>query len=277
MNLSLGFSPCPNDCFIFDALIHNKINTGDFTFKQEIADVEKLNMLAFDGSLDITKLSFHAYMHCVDKYELLTSGSALGSNCGPLVISKDSFNQSELNNKTVAIPGKYTTANFLFTIAFPGCKNKIEMLFSDIEEAVLNGTVDAGVIIHENRFTYEQKGLKKIIDLGEFWEQSTKHPIPLGGIAIKRSLPADVKHKVNDMLRASVQFAFDNPKESLGFIKQHSQTMDEEVMYKHIELYVNEYSLDLGEKGKEAIEKMLKKAVHKDLIKPIYQNLFIRS
>lgn len=280
-SLSIGFSPCPNDCFIFDALIHNKIDTEGLKFDVFMGDVEALNQKAFKGDLDITKLSYHAYAHLTKLYQLLDSGSALGNNCGPLLITNGSPYAilAELENPntklTIAIPGKYTTANFLLSLAFPRAKNKTEMLFSDIEEAVLSGQVDAGLIIHENRFTYEQKGLKKVVDLGEFWETLTQMPIPLGGIVIKRSLSDDIKLKVNRVLRKSVEYAFANPKSSLNFVKAHAQEMSEEVMYKHIDLYVNNYSVDLGKTGRKAVQLLFDKAQQLKVINKIEENIFL--
>jgi 1,4-dihydroxy-6-naphthoate synthase len=270
--LTLGFSPCPNDCFIFDALIHNKIDTEGLQFEILLADVETLNQKAFKGELTITKLSYHAYAYLTKLYQLLDAGSALGNNCGPLLIANSKIQISNITK--IAIPGKYTTANFLLSLAFPEAKNKIEFLFSDIEEAVLTGKVDAGLIIHENRFTYEQKGLKKIIDLGEYWETTTKSPIPLGGIVIKRNMPNDLKQKVNRVLRKSVEYAFANPKSCLNFVKQHAQEMSEEVMYKHIDLYVNKYSIDLGADGKNAIKLLFDKAQELGVINKIKEELF---
>jgi 1,4-dihydroxy-6-naphthoate synthase len=276
--LTLGFSPCPNDCFIFDAMIHHKIDTEGLQFDVIMEDVESLNQKAFNGELAITKLSYHAYAHLIKKYQLLNAGSALGNNCGPLLIAKDSnisHLKSNISNLKVAIPGKYTTANFLLSLAFPELKNKIEMLFSDIEEAVLTGKVDAGLIIHENRFTYEQKGLKKIIDLGEYWETLAKAPIPLGGIVIKRDLPDELKHKVDRIVRKSVEYAFANPTASRDFVKANAQEMSEEVMYKHIHLYVNNFSVDLGIEGKRAIQLLFDKAQELNVITTIEENIFI--
>ena len=279
--LSLGFSPCPNDCFIFDALIHNKIDTEGLEFDVVMEDVEALNQKAFQGKLDITKLSYHAYAYLTEGYQLLNAGSALGNNCGPLLITNANPNTilSELRTPnsglSIAIPGKYTTANFLLSLAFPEAKNKAEMLFSDIESAVVEGRVDAGLIIHENRFTYEQKGLKKVIDLVEYWETLTQMPIPLGGIVIKRNLPDELKNKVNRAIRKSVEYAFANPKSSLVFVKEHAQAMSEEVMYKHINLYVNNYSIDLGDSGREAVQLLFDKAQQAAVINKIRENLFI--
>lgn len=278
--LTLGFSPCPNDCFIFDALIHDKIDTEGLTFEVLMEDVETLNQKAFRAELDITKLSFHAYAFLTKPYQLLNAGSALGNNCGPILISKNeniSNLKSQISNLTIAIPGNYTTANFLLSLAFPDAKNKTEMLFSDIEEAVLSGKADAGLIIHENRFTFEQKRLKKIIDLGEYWETLTKAPIPLGGIVIKRNVTDELKHKINRVLRKSVEFAFANPKSSFTFVKAHAQEMSEEVIYKHIDLYVNNYSVDLGIEGKNAVQLLFDKAYKLGIIDKIEEDIFSPS
>jgi len=263
MLLSLGYSSCPNDAFIFDAMVHDKIDTEGLEFETVIGDVEALNKRALKGDLDITKLSYHAYGYALDHYILLNAGSALGRGCGPLVISK--FDELDLNSErdqlTVAIPGKYTTANFLFSLVYPDVTNKREVLFSQIEDEVLRGNVDAGVIIHENRFTYEQRGLHKVIDLGEYWEEKTGCPIPLGGIVIKRNMENELQKKVDRVLRRSVEFAMDNPTSSLDYVRMHAQEMDPKVMKQHIELYVNQYSVDLGEEGRSAITTLFDKAV----------------
>lgn len=254
--LTLGFSPCPNDTFIFDALVNKRIDLGDFELEVVLADVEELNRMALQGNLDVTKISYNAYAYVHNKYQLLNAGSALGNNCGPLLISKRMMSAEELKLAQIAIPGKNTTANFLMSYAYPEAKNKQEFLFSEIENAVLNDEVDAGVIIHENRFTYQEKGLLKIADLGEVWEQQTGFPIPLGGIAINRRVRPIVRKQFDALLRASLQFAFDNPDASKDYVKCYAQEMDEAVMRSHINLYVNQYSLDLGDKGKAAIKKM---------------------
>lgn len=283
MKLTLGFSPCPNDTFIFDALIHHKIDTEGLEFEVFYDDVETLNQKAFRGELDITKLSYHAFAYVANQYVLLDSGSALGFGVGPLLICKDDpekthslliTNHSPL---TIGIPGKYTTANFLLGLAFPNATNKVELVFSDIEDAVLEGRVDVGLIIHENRFTYQDKGLKKIIDLGDYWEKQTGCAIPLGGIVANRNLPVNVQHKINRVLRKSVEYAFANPKSGLDFIRQHAQEMSEEVMYKHIELYVNKYSIELGEEGRKAIKLLFDTALEKGIIPEIKENLFLTN
>lgn len=282
MKLTLGFSPCPNDTFIFDALIHHKIDTEGLDFEVFYEDVETLNQKAFRGELDITKLSYHAFAYVADKYVLLDAGSALGFGVGPLLISDVEISISDLQNNQIrnpkiGIPGKYTTANFLLRLAFPEANNKVELVFSDIESAVLEDRVDIGLIIHENRFTYQEKGLKKIIDLGDYWEKTTGCAIPLGGIVANRKLPLDVQHKINRVLRRSVEFAFANPKSGLEFIRQHAQEMSEEVMYKHIDLYVNQYSVDLGAEGRKAIKLLFDTALEKGIIPPIKQDIFLTS
>lgn len=271
--LTLGFSPCPNDCFIFDAMLHGKIDTEGLKFEVFMEDVETLNQKAFRGELDVTKLSYHAYAYLTKNYQLLNAGSALGNKCGPLLISNFKF-QIEKDTR-IAIPGKYTTANFLLSLAFPEATNKVEMVFSEIENAVLSGKVEAGLIIHENRFTYEQKGLKKIIDLGEYWETLAKAPIPLGGIVIKRNFPDELKKKFDRVLRKSVEYAFANPKSSLNFVKANAQEMSEEVMHKHIDLYVNKYSMDLGAEGKRAVNLLFDKAQELGVINKIEENIFL--
>ena len=253
--LTLGFSPCPNDTFMFDALVNEKIDTNGFSFDVKLSDIEKLNQQAIKGELDITKISFGVYLRIKDTYELLTAGSALGIGVGPLLISKKEFSNPQKEIKTVAIPGKNTTAYFLFKMFYPELNDIKEIIFSDIERAVLEGEVDAGVIIHENRFTYQLKGLKKVSDLGELWENKTGQPIPLGGIAIKRNLDDAIKRNVNALIRKSVEFAFANPEESSEYVAKHAQEMSEEVRKKHIQLYVNNFSIDIGEIGKNAILK----------------------
>lgn len=281
MKLTLGFSPCPNDTFIFDAMIHHKIDTEGLDFEVFYDDVETLNQKAMRGELDITKLSYHAFAYVTDNYVLLDAGSALGFGVGPMLICKDdpeellSNLKSQISNLKIGIPGKYTTANFLLGTAFPNATNKVELVFSDIENAVLEGRVDIGLIIHENRFTYQDKGLKKIIDLGDYWEKKTGCAIPLGGIVANRTLPVDVQHKINRVIRHSVEFAFANPKSGLEFIRSHAQEMSEEVMYKHIELYVNQYSVDLGAEGKKAIRLLFDTALKNGIIPGIKHELFL--
>ena len=266
MKLSLGFSPCPNDTFIFDALIHQKIDTGNLSFELHMADVEELNTKATEEELQVTKLSYHAYATLQTKYNLLSSGSALGNNCGPLLISNKRTRPNELERLKIAIPGEQTTANFLLNY-YAGKKLNTEIfIYSEIEEAILSGKADAGVIIHENRFTFEEKGLQLIQDLGEHWEKTTNYPIPLGGIAIHKSVPEAVQIQVNHLIKESILYAFEHYEEELPqFVQKHAQEMDEEVMRKHIELYVNKYSVNLGKDGKAAIQYMLSRIHTKPL------------
>ncbi len=279
MTLSLGFSPCPNDCFMFDAIVNERIDLEGLEFSVHLADVEALNKAAFAGEADVTKLSYHAYAFCIGSYVLLDAGSALGRNCGPLLISKRCIATADVaaGGLRIAIPGKYTTANFLLGLAFPEAQDKTELVFSAIEPALLDEKFDAGLIIHENRFTYEAKGLRKIIDLGEFWEIETGAPIPLGGIVIRRSLPDEVKRRVNGVLRRSVEHAFAHRSASQKFVRAHAQEMSEDVMYRHIDLYVNEYSVDLGVEGRRAVALLFDKAAATGIIPPSNKTLFLGS
>lgn len=274
MKLTIGYSPCPNDCFIFDALVHNKIDTEGLQFEVRLEDVESLNQKALNGYLDITKLSYHAYAYALKHYILLRSGSALGFNCGPLLVHSTKF-KLDLENMKVAIPGKLTTANLLLSIAFPDLKDKKEYVFNEIENAVLSGEVDAGLIIHENRFTYKEKGLEKILDLGEYWDAMIHAPIPLGGIVIKRDMDPGLQQKVNRLIKKSVEFAFANPESCMDYVRAHAQEMSEEVMKKHIALYVNDFSIDLGETGINAIKLLFNKAKELNLFKYAGEKLVI--
>jgi 1,4-dihydroxy-6-naphthoate synthase len=271
MKLSLGFSPCPNDCFMFDAIVHQRIDLEGLAFDVVMDDVEALNRRAFSGDIAITKLSYYALAHCADRFALLDAGSALGRGCGPLLISKREISPRELSAGAlrIAIPGVYTTANFLLHLAFPAARDRTALVFSEIEAAVLVGRFDAGLIIHENRFTYEARGLRKIVDLGEFWEESTGAPIPLGGIVVRRELPLDVQLAANRIMRRSVEFAFAHPDASRDFVRAHAQEMSEDVMRRHIELYVNDYSIDLGTDGRRAVELLFERAAAVGVIAPL--------
>lgn len=255
MNFTLGFSPCPNDTFIFDALVNKKIDTGAVNFQPVLEDIETLNKWAAEGKLDITKLSFPAFFKNLDQYISLPSGGALGNGVGPLLVAKEKMPHTVINNSKIAIPGENTTANFLFSYAFPHAKNRAAVLFSTIEDAVLSGRANLGLLIHENRFTFHQRGLVKIMDLGEYWQQQTGLPIPLACIAIKRNIDRETQIQIGQLLKRSVEYAFSNYPFIAPYVKEHSQAMEEEVMRNHIDLYVNDFSIDLGEKGKIAIEK----------------------
>ena len=259
MKLSLGFSPCPNDTFIFDALVNNKINTEGLEFEVYLEDVQTLNEWAKSNKLDVSKISYGVLPLVLDNYIVLNAGGALGKGVGPLLVTKQGMGNTMglPSNFSVAIPGINTTAHMLFSLAFPEVKHKQFLVFNQIEEAVLNGKVDAGVIIHENRFTYKDKGLIKLLDLGEFWEEKLQVPIPLGGIIIKRRLGNAIALKVNRLIKKSVEFAFANYPKITNYTKQYSQEMSEAVMRQHIDLYVNNYSIDLGDDGKKAVTTML--------------------
>jgi 1,4-dihydroxy-6-naphthoate synthase len=263
MTLTLGFSPCPNDTFIFDALVNQKIDTRGFQFKVVLEDVQTLNEWAKEGKLDITKISYGALPLFLENYIVLNAGGALGKGVGPLLISSQMPDTAAIEHAVVAIPGINTTANLLFSLAYPHVTNKQYLRFNEIEQFVLNqshqedGRQRLGVIIHENRFTYQQKGLIKIVDLGDYWENETGFPIPLGGIVIKRNIEPVIQQTINDLIRESIEFAFTNKSSLAPYVKQHSQEMEEDVMRQHIDLYVNDYSLDLGEDGKKAVNKFL--------------------
>jgi 1,4-dihydroxy-6-naphthoate synthase len=260
--ISLGYSPCPNDTFIFYALVHNKVK-GDIEFSEILRDVETLNKMALQKKLDITKASFSAFGQFRKDYCLLHSGNALGRGCGPLIVAKRPTRISEL--KTIAIPGKMTTAYFLLRLFAPHIKNVIEMPFDRIMNAVSLGMTDAGLIIHEARFTYPKYGLVQIADLGELWEEETGMLIPLGGIFAKRELGAKVIGEIDSLLKKSVEYAFQNPADIREYIKKNAQEMDDEVIDQHISLYVNEYTLDIGD-GVVAVEKLLTMAEELHLI-----------
>lgn len=259
MNLTLGFSTCPNDTFMFDALVHRRIDTGNYAFDVQMADIFHLNQMAEAGERDILKISYQTYGRIQDRYHLLDAGSALGHNCGPLLISREPISPAQLRVGTlrVAIPGANTTANLLLSFFAPQLTNKVELIFHDIMPALVSGEVDLGVIIHENRFTYQQHGLRLVQDLGEYWEVQTQLPIPLGAIVAKKSLGEAVIADIERMMRESVSYAFEHPTASQPYVRAHAQEMDPEVMKAHIDLYVNEYSLSLGEKGRKAVDKLL--------------------
>lgn len=274
MKLTLGFSPCPNDTFIFDAMVNGKIDTRGLVFDYVLEDVETLNKWAFEEKLDITKLSYSSYLHLPHKYALLHSGSALGKGIGPLLIAKNPIDLSELANLHIAIPGENTTANLLLSLALPGVKNKKVYVFNEIEDAVLSGEVDAGLIIHENRFTYQAKGLSKLLDLGDWWEQNVHAAIPLGGIVARRSFDDKLLAGIDMVIKESVLYSWRHYPQLSDFITCHAQEMDEQVMRQHIELYVNEYTTDLGATGIKAVETMFAKAREAGIISQIPEAIF---
>lgn len=276
MKLTLGFSPCPNDTFIFEAMVHGRVDTEGLEFDWFLADVEELNRRAVEGSVDITKMSFHAYARTAQKYLILDSGSALGRSNGPLVVSRRPVMPDELDDALIAIPGKYTTANLLFSIFWPGATRKREYLFSDIPGAVLSGEADAGLIIHETRFTFRSMGLTMVADTGAMWEKMTGLPVPLGGIVISRNIDPLVASKVERAIRRSIEYARSSPRESVDFIRQHARETDADVTREHINLYVNDFSLSLGEEGRRAIEKLFSVALEKGVANPLPASIFLK-
>lgn len=274
MNLSIGFSPCPNDTFIFDALVHGLIDTEGISFTPSLEDVQTLNESAMSGQLDITKLSFGVLPRVLHYYKLLHAGSALGQGVGPLLIAKENLDNAAVNQQVVAIPGENTTAHLLFSLKYPAAKNKVFLRYDAIEDFVLTGQ-GLGVIIHENRFTYEARGLKKICDLGDYWEQQNHVPIPLGGIVIRKNFEKGLQQKVNRLIRKSIDHAFSRYPVLSPYVKEHAQEMSEAVMRKHIDLYVNNYSLDLTEPGRAAVMRLMEvfSSTHAEPVD--YDNVFV--
>ena len=275
MKLTIGFSPCPNDTFIFDALVNKKIDTGDLEFEVIMEDVETLNRMALQEKLDITKISYGVLPRILPAYRVLDAGGALGEGVGPILVSSTPIDIQTVPDLSIALPGIHTTAHMLFNLAFPEAMKKVFMVFSDIEDVVLRGEVDLGVLIHENRFTYQQKGLLKIADMGELWEQNFQTPIPLGCIAVRRSLPKEQKKIIEASIYESVKYAFENPSASHEYIQQHSQEMSEEVQQQHIKLYVNDYSIALGEEGQKAIRKLFAEGQKAGLLPQLTEPVFI--
>jgi 1,4-dihydroxy-6-naphthoate synthase len=279
--LSLGFSPCPNDTFIFDAMVNGAANNENLQFDYVMEDVETLNQWAFEGRLDITKLSYSTLLQVSDKYALLDSGSALGRGVGPLVICTEerAANMQDLkaflSQAKIAIPGLNTTANLLFSLALPDAKNKTEVLFSEIEDRVLSGEFDCGLVIHESRFTYRQRGLEKLMDMGEWWEKTSGAAIPLGGICIRRDIAFDTAKKVEKMIRESLEASWKNYPDLSDFVKNNAQEMEEEVMRKHINLYVNDYSVSLGADGRKAVDMLLSKARENGFTKATASDIYL--
>lgn len=264
--VSLGFSPCPNDTFIFYALVHRKIAIEGLTFRERLEDVETLNRLAFSNAVDVTKVSFHAFGLVRNHYALLRSGGALGRGCGPLLVSKRAIPLDDLRSRRIAIPGVYTTAYLLLRLYEPGATDIVVMPFHAIMRSVENGTADVGLIIHEGRFTYRERGLQEVLDLGAWWEQTTGQPIPLGGIIIKRTLCPALARILEEQIRRSVHYARTHPEEVSGYVRSFAQEMEETVLRRHIDLYVNEYTLDIGSDGERAIRALLAEAERKGII-----------
>lgn len=255
MNLKIAFSSCPNDTFMFHALVHGLVDTEGLTFDVDIYDVEELNERAQRDTYDVTKLSYHGWFTVRDRYDMLSSGSALGWDCGPLLVRR-AGNPAVLERRPlrIAIPGRYTTGALLCSLAYPGLGEQVPMLFSDIEGAVSRGDVDLGVLIHEGRFTYRDKGLELVCDLGAWWQQTSGCPIPLGGIAVKRSLGAEIAASFDRVLHRSISYAFAHPEASRAYVASYARELSTTIQQKHIDLFVNRFSLDLGEEGRRAVD-----------------------
>ena len=273
--ITLAISPCPNDTFIFWAMLHRQVDTFGLSFSVKMRDIEQLNRAAAEREFDVVKISYAHYPKVSQTYQLLTAGSALGFGNGPLLISRRKIYPDEVPHLRIAIPGVDTTANMLLSMAYPTAANKKEYLFSDIEDVVLSDEADAGLLIHETRFTYAQKGLFKIMDLGEYWEKETGLPLPLGAIAVRRDLPEEKKRQLNTALRESVRYALQNPHQPDGFVAMHAQTMNPDVCRKHIQLYVNEFSAELGEKGRQAADHLFARGTAAGFFPEIYQPTFV--
>ena len=272
--LSLGYSPCPNDTYIFYALTHAKVTLPGHTITERLEDVETLNQLALNGLLDLTKISYHAFGHLRDRYALLHSGGALGRGCGPLVIAPAATDMKGLRGKRIAIPGKLTTANLLLQLYGAGYEDLLILPFDQIMPALKQGKADAGVIIHESRFTYREAGFYKVLDLGAWWEEDSGLPIPLGGILARRDLGAETIQLVDRAVRASLEYTRQSPQEARAYIKEHAQELDDKVIDAHINLYVNDFSLDLGGEGIAAVETLLSRAEARGLIAKSGEPLF---
>ena len=256
-------------------MLNGKIDTEGMKFNYVLTDVEELNKNAFNAITDITKISYHAYSYVAGNYILMNSGSALGFNNGPLLVSASAMQPDDLAGKRIAIPGRYTTANLLLSIVYPELADRHEYLFSDIEDIVLRGEASAGLLIHENRFTYRQKGLHRVADLGKEWDKITGMPIPLGGIAIKRELGQEIAEKVERVLTASIKYAFANPRSSHEFVKKYAATMERDVMQQHIDLYVNDFSRNLGDLGRKAVNIMYEKGRSVKAIPEMRPDIFL--
>jgi len=275
--LSLGFSPCPNDTYIFHALVNGLIDTGDLLFEPVMADVEELNRMATEARLDVTKVSIGAYPAVSSRYIILDAGAALGKGVGPILVRKPGTTLKAVEDGPVAIPGKRTTANLLMSIFYPHVKNKNELIFSDIEKSVTNGIVSAGLLIHEGRFTYKAHGLELMSDLGQLWEQSTGSPLPLGIIAANRNLAPGLAYQISELIQKSILYARLHPEASKEYIRNHAQEMDDDITQKHIDLYVNDYSVDLGIEGKKAILELLERGKANKLTESFDSDLFLNT
>ena len=276
--LKLGYSPCPNDTFIFYAMVHGKIETLDLYFNEMLLDVEELNRKAINKELDLSKVSYNVFGHVSREYLFLRSGGALGRGCGPLLIAKKRYSINELKGKIIAVPGIHTTAYLLLQLLSPSVIREssiLEVPFNEIINSVSNGTVDAGLIIHESRFTYALYGLHKIVDLGEWWEGETGLPIPLGGIIARRSLGYELTGRINSIIKTSIEYAYSHRSEPMNYIQENSQELSSDIINQHINLYVNDYSFDIGDDGEKAARELLLRAANAGIMQKVKGNIFI--
>lgn len=261
MNITFAYSPCPNDTFMFFNVAKGRLRLAGRAIETHLHDVETLNRMALDGVHDVTKLSFHAWLLAADRYELLSVGAALGYGCGPVVVSKRPIEPGELANCRLAVPGELTTAHLLLRLWRPGAGDKVFVRYDEVMPMVASGEADVGVIIHEGRFTYEAAGLRRIADLGEWWQGETNLPIPLGCIAARKDLGAKTIAEIEGVLRRGIRESFDDPDATAGYVRQYAQEMSPEVLSAHIRTFVNDFSLDLGDAGRAAVEKLREMAL----------------
>ncbi len=275
--LKLAYSTCPNDTFIFYALAHNAIDCGELKFEIELADVETLNQYARAGVYDISKLSFAAIGHLIEEYALLGSGAAMGRGCGPLLVAKPGFDIEKLSFKKIAVPGMWTTAHMLLGLYLSEKPRAVPMPFEKIMPAIQKDEYDCGVIIHEGRFTYGEYGLVRIIDLGEWWEEKISLPVPLGGIAVRRDITSAVAKKIEELIQSSVKYSFNHREKANNYIKKHAQEMSSEVIRRHIDLYVNDFTLNLGKEGEEAVNTLFRMARDSKILPESKSPIFIKD
>lgn len=257
MKISLNISTCPNDTFMFDALIHKRIDTKGYEFELTMEDIDLLNKEVAKGSVDVSKISYANYPNIAENYKILRSGGALGSGNGPLLVSRKKIYVDEIPYLKIGIPGEDTSANLLLNFASPEVKEKKVYLFSDVSEAIIGDEIDAGILIHEERFSFKEKGLSLVLDLGQNWEDKTGLLVPLGAIVINKRLDEKIQKEINDLIRESIDFAFKNPSLSYNFVKNNAKELSDDTIFKHIDMFVNEYSLDLGKKGVDSVLKFL--------------------
>jgi len=264
--LTFGYSPCPNDTFMFNAIAGQQVNVPKYRIKTILHDVETLNDLAFTATLDITKLSFYAWLKVKQNYRLLNSGAAMGFGCGPVLIARPECRKADVNQSRIVLPGQWTTAHLLFRLWAPEAEHRLFTPYDNIFQSLSSGKADFGVIIHESRFTFTSEGFVEVVDLGRWWEERTGFPIPLGGIAVREELGGPMIRSIDAAVKKSIQTANAFPKKTFAYIRQHAREMDEAVLQSHIQTFVNEYSLELPPEGIRAIATLEKMAAEAGLL-----------